>query len=92
VDVLLPLRESHAYEHLLTDTVNVSPPLAVEDVRASIEPFLEWEYLSRDDKRSLLALICPQISVSRYTIKSIGLNLTPVPPSGDEGSHWKMGT
>jgi DNA invertase Pin-like site-specific DNA recombinase len=84
-------RESYAYEYLLTDTVNASRPLEVEDVRASIEPFLEWEYLSRDDKRALLALICPQISVSRYTVKSIGLNLTPAPPSGDEDSHSRMG-
>ena len=82
-------REIDAYERLLTDTVNGPPPLAVEDVRASIEPFLEWEYLGRDDKRALLTLICPQISVSRYTIKSIGLNLAPVPPGGDEDSRLR---
>lgn len=83
-------REIDAYEHLLTETVNPASSLTVGDLRASVEPFLDWEYLGRDDKRALLALVCPQISVSRYTVKSIGLNLGLVPPSGNEDSRLRM--
>ena len=80
-------RESEAYQQLLSNTVNPTAPLSVQDLRACLEPFAEWEYLDRDDKRISLALICPQISVSRYTVKSIGLNLGWTLPSGDEDSR-----
>jgi hypothetical protein len=84
-------RETDAYHHILTDTVNPSVPLTVQDLRACLEPLAEWEYLDRDDKRTLLALICPQISVSRYTVKSVGLNLGWRSPSGDEDSRLRTG-
>jgi len=84
-------RETDAFHHILTDTVNPSVPLTVQDLRACLEPLAEWEYLDRDDKRALLALICPQISVSRCTVKSVGLNLGWRSPSGDEDSHFEDG-
>jgi hypothetical protein len=62
-------RETNAYQHILTEPVNPAAPLSVQDLRGSLEPLAEWEYLGRDDKRELLALICPQISVSRFTVK-----------------------
>jgi hypothetical protein len=85
-------REIESYEQLLIDTVNPPLPLVAEDLSKCLEPFAEWEYLSRDDKRALLALICPPISVSRYTVKSIELNLGWLASSGDEGSRLKMAT
>ena len=83
-------RESEAYQYILTDSVTPPAPLAVQDLRACLEPFAEWEYLDRDDKRALLALICPQISVSRYAVKSIGLNLGWESSSGDEDRRSRM--
>lgn len=85
-------REIESYEQLLMGTVNPQLPLVAEDLSKCLEPFAEWEYLSRDDKRALLALICPQISVSRYKVKSIELNLGWLATGGDEGSHLRMGT
>ena len=82
-------RDNEAYQRLLIDTVKPSPSLALQDLQACLEPFAEWEYLDRDDKRTLLALLCPQISVSRYTVKSIGLNLVGIFPSGDDGDRLK---
>jgi site-specific DNA recombinase len=83
-------REAESYEQLLIDAVNPGLPLVAEDLSKCLEPFAEWEYLNRDDKRALLASICPQISVSRYKIKSIELNLGWLASSGDEGSRLKM--
>jgi hypothetical protein len=71
--------------------VNPAPPLVADDLSKRLEPFAEWDYLSRDDKRALLALICPQISVSRYKVKSIELNLGWLASSGDKGSRLKTG-
>jgi hypothetical protein len=85
-------RESEAYEQLLIETVTPAVPLVAKDLSKCFEPFAEWEYLSRDDKRALLALICPPISVSRYKIQSIELNLGWLASSGDEGSHLKTAT
>jgi DNA invertase Pin-like site-specific DNA recombinase len=83
--------DRNAYQGLLAERVNPTRPLTVQNLQTCLEPFAEWEYLDRDDKRSLLALICPQINVSRYVVKSIGLNLRWTLPGGDEGSHSRMG-
>lgn len=85
-------RDSDTHQHLLAAIVNPTPPLDMQDLQACLEPFAEWEYLDRHDKRTVLALICPQINVSRYTVKSIGLNLGWTFPSGDNDSHSKMAT
>jgi hypothetical protein len=85
-------RDRDAHQHLLTATVNPTPPLDMQDLQACLEPFAEWEYLDRHDKRTLLPLICPQINISRYTVKSIGLNLEWTLPSGDNDSHSKTET
>ena len=39
------------------------------------EPFIEWDYLCRDDKRQLLTVTMPEISVSNYQI--VGIKLLP---------------
>ncbi|HEX4003471.1 MAG TPA: recombinase family protein [Candidatus Acidoferrales bacterium] len=82
-------RDCGAYERLSMEAVNPTPPLTMQSLQSCLEPFAEWEYLDRDDKRALLALVCPQIKVSRYIVKSIGLNLGWPLPGGDNGSHSK---
>ncbi len=53
--------------------------LNLDTVLALIEPLAEWELLERKDRRALLATLCPEISVYRYTVKSLKLNLVPAP-------------
>jgi DNA invertase Pin-like site-specific DNA recombinase len=67
-------RERIIYHELFSTPTKVSVPLSVQDVCSCIEPFADWEYLEREDKRSLLAAICPQISVFQYKINSIALH------------------
>jgi hypothetical protein len=64
-------------------------PQSLDNIRAAIEPLAEWEFLERDDKRALLALICPEIAVFQYRISSILLNLNAVSFGGDENRRSK---
>jgi DNA invertase Pin-like site-specific DNA recombinase len=64
------------------DVVGTSPPqrpeLPIANLNVALqilEPFADWEYLTREDRRSLLRHLCPEISVFQYTIKSLTLNL-----------------
>jgi hypothetical protein len=52
---------------------------------AALEPFVHWEFLNREDRRWLLAQLCPEITVYRYLIKGVKLNL----PTGHKDSHPK---
>jgi len=45
------------------------------EIEQALEPFAEWEFLERDDKRALLAALCPEIQIERYVIKSLMLNM-----------------
>jgi hypothetical protein len=56
------LDESESYQTLLLESARSSPS-SVEDLEEVLEPFAEWEFLEREDKRALLALICPEIRV-----------------------------
>ena len=60
-------------------------PRTEVDFEELLEPFAEWEFLERDDKRSLLAALCPEIRVERYVVKSLMLNL--VQHSGNDVSQ-----
>lgn len=86
-------RDVSAYLQLLTESTSAPaqpPTLDEESVLAAIEPFMEWEFLEREDRRALLAVLCPEISVYRYTVKGLTLNLAPGQGSGDEVSRRKM--
>lgn len=86
-------RDISAYQQLLmenTSTPARPPGLDAESVLAAIEPFTEWEFLEREDRRSLLAVLCPEISVYRYTVKGLTLNLASGQGSGDEDSRRRM--
>lgn len=81
-------RELSVYRQLLTESANVPPQppvLDLEAVSAVVQPFAEWEFLNRDDKRLLLANLCPEISVYCYEIRDLTLAVA----RGYEVSHEK---
>src|SRR5713101_2351554 len=81
-------REISAYRKLLLHSAPQPEPSLNQDVAsllALVEPFAEWEFLEREDKRELLRHLCPEISIYRYTIKSLTLNL--LAQSGNEDSR-----
>jgi hypothetical protein len=83
-------REIDLYSGLLTAALKSSEPssvLSVEAMLQAIEPLADWEFLGRDDRRSLLRQLCPEISVYRYTVKSLTLNVGSDTQSGDTVSH-----
>jgi hypothetical protein len=52
-------------------------PAVIVDLAALVEafsPLVEWEYWTRDQKRSVLASIAPDIRVADYEIEGLGLN------------------
>ena len=68
-----------------------SRPRALIDLNALIgafAPLVEWEYWSREQKRSVLATIVPDIRVADYQIESIGLSQTVF---SHENSHRAAG-
>jgi DNA invertase Pin-like site-specific DNA recombinase len=68
--------ELSAFRQILLDSTPVVPEARTDaDFEEILEPFAEWEYLERDDKRALLAVLCPEIRVERYVVKSLMLNL-----------------
>jgi hypothetical protein len=50
-----------------------APELIPEQLAAVFEPFREWQYLSRRDKRQLLAVAMPNIFVQDYEITGVKL-------------------
>jgi DNA invertase Pin-like site-specific DNA recombinase len=68
--------EASAFRGMLLDALPVAPDVTSEQqIEQALEPFTEWEFLGRNDKRALLAALCPEIQVERYTIKSLGIQL-----------------
>jgi site-specific DNA recombinase len=68
--------ELSAFRQILLDSTPVVPEARTDaDFGEILEPFAEWEFLERDDKRALLAALCPEIRVERYVVKSLMLNL-----------------
>lgn len=76
-------RETKVFQGLL---IEVAPPVrsrSLDEIQVALEPLAEWEFLDRHDKRSLLQVICPEISVFRYTVNSLKINLG----AGSSGSY-----
>jgi DNA invertase Pin-like site-specific DNA recombinase len=68
--------EVSAFRQTLLDSTPAVSELKIEaDFEGALEPFAEWEFLERDEKRALLAVLCPEIRVERYVVKSLMLNL-----------------
>jgi len=68
--------ELSAFRRILLDSTPALLEVRTEtDFEEILEPFAEWEFLERDDKRTLLATLCPEIRVEQYVVKSLMLNL-----------------
>jgi DNA invertase Pin-like site-specific DNA recombinase len=67
-------RDIRLYQDLLMRQEPVFAPSSGELAKV-FEPFMEWAFLSRDDKRQLLTVTAPEITVSDYQIT--GLKLLP---------------
>ncbi len=76
-------RDLRVYGDLLMRELPVQQPTP-EQLARVFEPFVEWEFLCRDDKRQLLAVTMPEIRVSEYRI--VGVKLLPS-AFGTEISH-----
>jgi DNA invertase Pin-like site-specific DNA recombinase len=91
-------RDIASYNQLLHTSSSPSQSHSLpnlESIVRVIEPLADWEFLGRDDRRALLRRLCPEISVYRYKIKSLTLNLGAAPSKFDDrntGSHSKMAT
>jgi DNA invertase Pin-like site-specific DNA recombinase len=86
-------KEILVYERLLLQSADEpmrSGGLDLDTVLAFVEPFAEWAFLNRDDKRRLLGSLCPDISVSHYEIKDLQLNLGAQESGGYEDSPSRM--
>jgi hypothetical protein len=66
-------RDAQAAEDLLAHT-NPAGIIDLDLLVDSFAPLLEWEYWSRDQKRSVLATIVPDIRVANYHVASLGLH------------------
>ena len=85
-------KEILVYERLLLQSADEPKRpggLDLDAVLAVVEPFAEWPFLTRDDKRRLLGSLCPDIRVCRYEIKDLQLNLGAQEGGGYEDSHLK---
>jgi DNA invertase Pin-like site-specific DNA recombinase len=88
-------KEIAVYQRLLFESAGSAEEersVDVNDVLAIVEPFAEWAFLNRDQKRTLLEHLCPEISVLRYEIRSLQLNLIPQAGSGYKDSPLKTAT
>lgn len=83
--------EIRTFRQLLVESAPPDTPRSAQEILAALEPLTEWEFLERDDKRALLSVLCPEISVFQYTIKSISLNLPVGNGCRNEVSQLKKG-
>ena len=60
-----------------------------DELQVVLEPLSEWEFLEREDKRALLQAICPEISVFRYTVRTVMINLGVESGGSSEASRLK---
>ncbi len=85
-------RDTTTYRKLLMDCACAAPKSGLLDadaIQAAIEPFADWEFLEREDRRQLLKLLCPEIGVYRYEIKTVALDLAGQTSGRDEDSRRK---
>ena len=82
-------REMAVFQRVLTQSIPQPSSPSTDEIQTALEPLAEWEFLEREDKRALLAIICPEIKVLRYTIQSVTLNLSAGSGGGYDGSRSK---
>ena len=66
-------RDSRVAEDLL---VREGPAVSFDVVTLieALAPLAEWEYWTRDQKRSILAALVPDVRVADYRVETIGLS------------------
>jgi hypothetical protein len=69
--------EVSAFRKILLETMPAVTDMKADEIEQALEPFAEWEFLEREDKRALLTALCPEIRVERYIVKSLMINLVP---------------
>ncbi|MDX6610952.1 MAG: Recombinase [Blastocatellia bacterium] len=55
------------------------PTLTPETLAEVFAPFVEFDLMSRDDKRQLLNTLTPEVVVSKYTVKGLWIGAVRVP-------------
>lgn len=78
------------YERMLLEA-GLERPSTVADLEEVLEPFSEWEFLERQDKRALLAMICPEIKIFQYTVKALVLRLSLLASGRNNANRLKTG-
>ena len=66
-------RDIRSTQDLLT-RINPAQTVDLASLVQAFSPLVEWEFWSRDQKRSVLASISPDIRVADYEIEGLGLN------------------
>jgi DNA invertase Pin-like site-specific DNA recombinase len=75
-----------AFRKIVLETMPAAADAPAEaEIEAALEPLADWEFLDRDDKRKLLGVLCPEIRVDRYVVKSLMINL--IVDGGNEGNR-----
>jgi DNA invertase Pin-like site-specific DNA recombinase len=82
-------REKITFQSLLVESVPRAVHHSMDEILMALEPLAEWEFLQREEKRALLRVICPEISVFRYTVKSLVVSLRTETAGGNEVGHLK---
>lgn len=57
--------------------------VTLDTVVSAFQAFVEFDLLSRDDKRKLLNIVSPQITVSKYEVRGMSLCLETIRTDGD---------
>lgn len=73
---------------------SVKPERAVDvdTLAALFQPFFEWEFLGRDDKRRILAVVVPEIKIANYQVRGLWLNLDfshEITRTDTDSWHWR---
>ena len=82
-------REKNTIQCLLIEPVQQAVHHSMDEIQMALEPLAEWEFLEREEKRALLRVICPEIIVFRYTVKSLVVSLRTGMAGGNEVGHLK---
>lgn len=65
-----------------------APEVDISHLIEAFAPLVEWEYWTRDQKRSVLATIAPDIRVANYEVTALRLNPTLF---SNDNTHRAMG-
>ena len=85
-------RDIEAYQTMLLESATPDTrkkELDLDGMLAVLEPFMEWQFLEREDRRAILTALCPEIRVYQYAVKGITINLADARSGSYGGSQPK---